>query len=69
MKDLGIYIHVPFCNARCTYCDFVSSVSSDDVKADYFTRLMRDIVLFPSKNSRADISFPPYISAEERRPA
>ena len=46
MKDLGIYIHVPFCNARCAYCDFVSSVSSDDVKADYFMRLMRDIVLF-----------------------
>ncbi len=24
MKQLGIYIHVPFCRSRCEYCDFYS---------------------------------------------
>ncbi len=24
MKALGLYVHVPFCLKRCTYCDFVS---------------------------------------------
>ena len=24
MKELGIYIHIPFCKQKCYYCDFVS---------------------------------------------
>ncbi len=24
MKDLGIYIHIPFCKSKCFYCDFYS---------------------------------------------
>ena len=28
-KNLGIYIHVPFCKSKCQYCDFYS-VTSDD---------------------------------------
>ena len=24
MKNLGIYIHIPFCRAKCQYCDFYS---------------------------------------------
>lgn len=24
MKELGIYIHIPFCKKKCDYCDFVS---------------------------------------------
>ena len=27
---LGIYIHVPFCRSKCTYCDFYSLTSKDD---------------------------------------
>ena len=21
-RDLGVYVHVPFCSVRCGYCDF-----------------------------------------------
>ena len=24
MKNLGIYVHVPFCRSKCEYCDFYS---------------------------------------------
>ena len=24
MKNLGIYIHIPFCLRKCPYCDFYS---------------------------------------------
>ena len=24
MKDLGIYVHIPFCIKKCPYCDFNS---------------------------------------------
>lgn len=49
MNKLGIYIHVPFCNAKCSYCDFVSAVCGDDVKATYFSKLKSDIREFISK--------------------
>ncbi|MBE6618502.1 MAG: radical SAM family heme chaperone HemW [Ruminococcaceae bacterium] len=28
MKDRGLYIHIPFCAAKCAYCDFYSLPSS-----------------------------------------
>ncbi len=24
MRDLSIYIHIPFCVRKCLYCDFLS---------------------------------------------
>jgi oxygen-independent coproporphyrinogen-3 oxidase len=27
----GIYIHIPFCNKRCTYCDFYTEVSPQSI--------------------------------------
>ena len=24
MKDIGVYIHIPFCLRKCNYCDFCS---------------------------------------------
>lgn len=46
MKTLGLYIHIPFCNSKCAYCDFVSAVRTDDEKARYFKRLKEDIADF-----------------------
>ena len=23
-RELGIYIHIPFCQHKCDYCDFIS---------------------------------------------
>ena len=46
MKKLGVYIHIPFCNRKCSYCDFVSGVYSDDVKRAYFDELDKEIRAF-----------------------
>ncbi len=27
MKDIGLYIHIPFCSSRCYYCNFFSSTN------------------------------------------
>lgn len=30
MDKLGIYVHIPFCAAKCKYCDFFSKRGNDD---------------------------------------
>lgn len=38
-----IYVHIPFCNRKCDYCDFVSFVKDDDTKKAYFDALKLQI--------------------------
>lgn len=46
MKELGVYIHIPFCNSKCAYCDFASGVYNDDIKERYLLRLKDEIRKF-----------------------
>ncbi len=42
----GIYIHIPFCKQRCTYCDFYKEIGSADNQVDTFTdTLIQEIQL------------------------
>lgn len=36
MKNLGIYVHIPFCRSKCPYCDFYS-MRSDEIGYDDYT--------------------------------
>lgn len=38
---LGIYIHIPFCRAKCGYCDFYSLVGDDATKEAYTAEVCR----------------------------
>ena len=31
----GIYVHIPFCASRCSYCDFFSTLQLADVGTSY----------------------------------
>lgn len=42
-KDLGIYIHVPFCIHKCKYCDFASFVSPRQTHARYIAALQEEL--------------------------
>lgn len=44
-NTLSLYVHIPFCNSRCSYCSFVSMVGSEDDKKKYFADLMTEIKL------------------------
>ena len=51
MQTSGIYIHIPFCKAKCIYCDFYS-VSGQDVKIENFVyALIREIERCPIDTS------------------
>lgn len=45
-KNISIYIHIPFCESRCYYCDFYSSVINKEVVRKYFERLNKEIELY-----------------------
>lgn len=45
-KDLSIYIHIPFCESRCYYCDFYSSVLDQNIVDKYFIYLIKEIDLY-----------------------
>lgn len=40
----GIYIHIPFCNSKCNYCNFYSVASSKHLDA-YIPALLKEIAL------------------------
>src|SRR5580704_3560294 len=42
-KPLGIYIQVPFCQTKCTYCNFHTGVSSAAAYAPYARAVEREI--------------------------
>lgn len=44
-----IYIHIPFCDSKCYYCNFNSGVFNDDVKEKYFKSLEDEIIASSQK--------------------
>ena len=43
MKEIGIYIHIPFCAQKCNYCDFVSYSHKDNFIEQYVEELKNEI--------------------------
>lgn len=43
MKELGIYIHIPFCIQKCYYCDFISYTNKEEKIEVYIQALKKEI--------------------------
>jgi oxygen-independent coproporphyrinogen III oxidase len=46
MRPAGIYIHVPFCRSRCSYCDFATGAYEGALAERYVRALAREIESF-----------------------
>jgi oxygen-independent coproporphyrinogen-3 oxidase len=46
MNRPGIYIHIPFCRARCSYCDFATGAYEGALAEEYVQALAREIESF-----------------------
>lgn len=43
MKKLGLYLHIPFCVRKCSYCDFLSAAPGPGQQEAYVKALCQDI--------------------------
>ena len=56
--SLGLYFSIPFCRAKCTYCNFASGVYPASDHARYVDRLIADLAAAPAwaKTMRVELS-------------
>ncbi len=50
MKTTACYIHIPFCDHKCIYCDFYSVITSDTITS-FLKSLKEEINYYGSKYS------------------
>ncbi len=43
MKPIGLYIHIPFCNGKCPYCDFYSVIPDKETVDSYVAAVCKKI--------------------------
>jgi oxygen-independent coproporphyrinogen-3 oxidase len=46
----GLYLHIPFCRKRCTYCDFHFSTTFENYRSDLISALIRELILRSSES-------------------
>ncbi len=46
MKAVSLYIHIPFCNSKCSYCDFLSFSDINNQEKEYINALINELSLY-----------------------
>ena len=58
MSKAGVYLHIPFCRSRCSYCDFATDVyKSAEIVVGYVSALVKEIENFPTRKTVDTIYF------------
>ena len=42
-ENIGIYVHIPFCKQKCSYCDFTSFANKENFIEKYINSLKNEI--------------------------
>ena len=56
-SELALYIHIPFCERKCHYCDFTSGPVSSASRQTYLRALKHEISISPWRESSARTVF------------
>lgn len=49
-KQIGLYIHIPFCKQKCSYCDFCSYANKESFVKRYMQCVLKEIIEVGSNN-------------------
>ncbi len=49
-KELGIYIHIPFCKSKCYYCDFISYTNKESYIEEYIKNVIKELEQYNLSN-------------------
>lgn len=49
-KELGIYIHIPFCKSKCYYCDFISYTNKQSYVEEYIKNVIEELAQYNLTN-------------------
>ena len=52
MKAFSLYLHIPFCRRRCSYCDFNTCAGREDRIEDYLSAILVEIEKVAAKAAR-----------------
>jgi oxygen-independent coproporphyrinogen-3 oxidase len=55
MNRAGVYIHVPFCRSRCSYCDFATGAYEGALAESYVRALAREVESFARVEGGAEV--------------
>ena len=55
---LGLYISIPFCRSKCTYCNFASGVYPASEHARYVDSVIEDLAAAPAWAARMGVQLP-----------
>lgn len=50
LRDMGLYVHIPFCKQKCMYCDFPAYQNLQDYYETYIYALVQEIDLWISEH-------------------
>ncbi len=56
MRELELYVHIPFCMKKCAYCDFLSAPADEKEQFAYMEGLLREIAFYGKRFTDTVIS-------------
>ena len=55
MSSAGIYIHIPFCRSRCSYCDFATGIYEGSLAERYVQAVVKEILSWREIETPAEV--------------
>ena len=47
--DMGLYVHIPFCETKCTYCDFNTYEKIEHLIPSYIKALSKELLFWGNR--------------------